>query len=122
MFNTEFFRVPMIATIVMGVFALLVVVGVVCIFIFVLRMMFDPKARAKITRHQLKMQKQIIDENEDILKDISAKSAGISSPGYEITARAVKKGLTEEEDIYCKHCGKNIDADSKFCNKCGKEQ
>jgi len=24
--------------------------------------------------------------------------------------------------IYCKHCGEAIDADSKFCNKCGGEQ
>ena len=24
--------------------------------------------------------------------------------------------------IFCKHCGKQIDADSKFCSYCGKEQ
>ena len=27
-----------------------------------------------------------------------------------------------EETIFCKHCGAKIDADSKFCKSCGKEQ
>ena len=29
---------------------------------------------------------------------------------------------TTNNQTYCKHCGKLIDEDSKFCNKCGKEQ
>lgn len=37
-------------------------------------------------------------------------------------ARAIKEGLTEDETIYCKHCGASIDSDSTFCKKCGKEQ
>ena len=32
------------------------------------------------------------------------------------------KGLTQEDSMFCKHCGSQIDVDSKFCNKCGKEQ
>lgn len=29
---------------------------------------------------------------------------------------------SNENQIYCKHCGSQIDEDSKFCKKCGKEQ
>lgn len=40
----------------------------------------------------------------------------------ETIARAVKKGIIEDESIYCKHCGNKIDKDSRFCKNCGKEQ
>jgi len=33
----------------------------------------------------------------------------------------MKKGFSDEE-IFCKHCGKAIDENSKFCKYCGKEQ
>jgi predicted Holliday junction resolvase-like endonuclease len=69
----------------------------------------------------IESQDQILDENEDKLKDIATKEANISKKGVEITARSIKKGLTEEE-TYCKHCGKPIDADSEFCKHCGKKQ
>ena len=58
---------------------------------------------------------------EEMLKDINRKTANISKDGVEITARAVKKGFSSET-IYCKHCGNSIDADSRFCKTCGKEQ
>ena len=38
------------------------------------------------------------------------------------TVRAVKRGITQKESMFCKHCGTQIDIDSKFCKKCGKEQ
>ena len=40
------------------------------------------------------------------------------------TASAMKDGFTDntEPTIYCKHCGGVIDADSRFCRFCGKEQ
>ena len=37
-------------------------------------------------------------------------------------AKGVKEGVADGETMFCKHCGALIDADSKFCNKCGKEQ
>ena len=37
-------------------------------------------------------------------------------------AKGVKEGMANDETMFCKHCGAIIDADSKFCNKCGKEQ
>ena len=35
-------------------------------------------------------------------------------------AHSVARGNTGK--AYCKECGAEIDADSKFCNKCGKQQ
>ena len=126
-----------------------IVMMVICggIIIFVAIAMISPKIQANMLKNQVKSlneftknskdeliemkknmgnisiesQDQILDENEDKLKDIATKEANISKKGVEITARSIKKGLTEEE-TYCKHCGKPIDADSEFCKHCGKKQ
>lgn len=45
----------------------------------------------------------VVNENEDILKNLSTKSANISKEGIEIKARAIKDGLTEEK-FFCKNC------------------
>ena len=37
-------------------------------------------------------------------------------------AKGIKEGLSNDETVYCKHCGAQIDVDSNFCNKCGKQQ
>lgn len=108
---------PIVFVSVMGIAAL--------IFIFVFVLMFSSKARAKMLGKQVKTMNYVIDENEDALRNISTKGAEISSKGIETTARAIKKGLTEEEDnnlVFCRHCGKEIEEDSKFCKHCGKEQ
>jgi hypothetical protein len=36
-------------------------------------------------------------------------------------AKGIKQGMSDEDTAYCKHCGALIDADSNFCNKCGKQ-
>lgn len=36
-------------------------------------------------------------------------------------AKGIKEGMEDNNFIYCKHCGAQIDADSNFCNKCGKQ-
>lgn len=36
-------------------------------------------------------------------------------------AKGIKEGLSDEETVYCKYCGSLIDADSRFCSKCGKQ-
>lgn len=36
-------------------------------------------------------------------------------------AKGIKEGMSGDETVYCKHCGAQIDADSNFCNKCGKQ-
>lgn len=115
----------------------------VCILIFTFLMVFSPKVKSKMMGKSLKtlktmmedntevfqelnkmninLQKNVLEENEEMLKDINRRSANVSKDGVEITARALKKGLSGET-IYCKHCGNSIDADSRFCKTCGKEQ
>ena len=120
---------------------------VVCIFIFTFAMILSPKLRGKMMSHQIKSlkymmeessadltnlttttanaaikaKKNILDENEDVLRDLATRQANISKDGIETTVRAIKKGFTTEQ-IYCKHCGQAIDHDSNFCKKCGKKQ
>lgn len=75
----------------------------------------------QIAKIKTKSAKYIQEENKEDLTSISSTAADIHSSAVTKTVKAVKEGL--KDDIkYCKHCGAAIDADSKFCSKCGGEQ
>ena len=134
----------------MGSFMILPIIFIIVfaiMFTFVSIVIFSPKARAKWMGKQVKamqymvdenkealedlgtttgnievnVKKNIIDQNEEILKETATKEANISKDAIEIKAKAIKDGFTKDT-IYCKHCGAVIDRDSKFCKECGKEQ
>lgn len=116
-------------------------------FIFTFAMIFSPKLRSKMMGNQIKSlkymmednkdnlsdimsnagssvinaKKKIMEEHEDSLQDLNTREANTRKDGIEITARAIRDGLVGEKG-YCKHCGKLIDKDSKFCKECGKKQ
>lgn len=116
-------------------------------FIMTIALMVSPKLRGKLMSRQIKAtkhmmdyskedlkdilstsadiginaEKEILDNNEETMEDNVTRKANINKKGIEITANAIKEGLTRSK-IYCKHCGKLIDEDSKFCKSCGKEQ
>ena len=112
-------------------------------FGFTIALLLSPKLRGKMMARQMKSlkhmvemsqedlsdlsgsmletSKKFINNNEEKLKYLSKKNAEINASGVEITARAIKKGFGKS-DIYCKYCGSTIDADSRFCKNCGKEQ
>lgn len=89
--------------------------------IFVFAIIFSPKLRAKFMRHQLKSTKYMLDQNEELLKELNTKSANVSKEGIEIKARAMKNGFGPATN-YCSSCGERIDTNSKFCKYCGEEQ
>lgn len=117
------------------------------IFIFTIAMTASPKFRGKFMSRQIKslkymiddakddieemgsiagniqtkISKNILDDNEEALKDIEIRRANIDKEGIEIKARALKDGLSKNV-VYCKHCGASIDEDSTFCKRCGKKQ
>lgn len=101
------------------IFAFMIIVFVV-IFVFAILMFVSPKFRAKIMSKNVKATKYMMDETKDDLKSIANTTADVSSEAITKTTRAIKKGI--KDTIFCKHCGAEIDADSKFCNSCGKEQ
>lgn len=76
--------------------------------------------RPEITKASTQSIKYIQQENKEDLKDIASTAVEIASEAITKTATAIKTGL--DDKMFCKHCGEKIDSDSKFCNKCGKEQ
>ena len=89
--------------------------------IFGFAMIFSPKLRAKYMSHQLKASKYVMDENEDILRELNKKGANIEREGIKIRTSAVKEGFNQDT-CYCSSCGKVIDTNSRFCKYCGEEQ
>ncbi len=102
-------------------FYIITTIAVVMV-VFTIVLMFSSTLRGKMLSKQVKSMKYMMDESKDDLESISTDMANATKGGIETTTRAIKKGLTEEEDIYCKHCGSKIDHDSTFCKKCGKKQ
>lgn len=110
-----------------GIIIILGIIFTIGMSIFVYGVIFSPKMRSKFVGGQMKAQKQVLDDHEDIMTDIATRSAKIKSGAIRETASAIREGLTGDSgsfgnDAYCKHCGVAIDSDSKFCKKCGQEQ
>ena len=129
---------------------IIVPIFMVVMIFFTFGMIFSPKLRSKFMGHQLKMQKQMLEDNKEVLKDINtisggigiqskrdiideneealrhmtSKEASIKAEAVKTTARAFKEGFSGEDTgkVYCKHCGVQIDDDSAFCKKCGNKQ
>ena len=78
----------------------------------------------EIKKLSIKTHKYQIEENKQDLTDIANATADITKGAVQTTASAVKEGFTspDEPQMYCKHCGAQIDANSRFCKVCGKEQ
>lgn len=117
------------------------------IFIATFVMILSPKARGKMMSKNIKAlkhmtdfskedlesiaketagvairsKKQILDENEELLREINDRQTELETEKLKKKVRAIKEEL-EGESIYCKHCGKLIDKDSRFCKSCGKAQ
>ena len=96
-------------------------VAFVAAAVFSLLMIFSPKFKGKMLSKQVKATKYMMDESKGDIQSVSTDMAEATSDAVEISTRAIKKGFTSEESIFCKYCGQKIDKDSKFCNKCGKE-
>ena len=121
---------------------IVVPIFILLVFIFVLVMMFSPKARGKMLSRQIKAAKYMLDDVEDDLEDfgsnainiknnilsnneaelknISNIEANIEKDKVRTITKAIKEGLTDTS--YCRYCGKVIISDSVYCNYCGKKQ
>lgn len=113
-------------------------------FVFTFALLLSPKLRGKLMSKQidaanymikesknslsdlagtaLDIKKNILNENEDTLKEMYTKEAEIAKEGLKIKTSAIKEGLSGTKNVYCKHCGALIDSDSRFCKSCGKKQ
>lgn len=135
------------SVIILEILFFIIPILVVLTFIFTIALMVSPKLRGKwmskqieATKHMMEYskddlkdilstsksvevnaEKEILDNNEEIMKDNVTRKANINKKGIEITAKAIKEGLTNNK-VYCKYCGKLIDSDSKYCKACGRAQ
>lgn len=135
------------SVIILEILFFIIPILVVLTFIFTIALMVSPKLRGKwmskqieATKHMMEYskddlkdilstsksvevnaEKEILDNNEEIMKDNVTRKANINKEGIEITAKAIKEGLTNNK-VYCKYCGKLIDSDSKYCKVCGRSQ
>ena len=105
----------------MIVFGILISILAVGVLVVAVLAIFSPKFKGMMMSKQVKATKYMLDESKDDIQSISTDMADATSKGIEKTTRAIKKGLTEDEKIFCKHCGAKIDKDSTFCSKCGKK-
>ena len=71
--------------------------------------------RPEITKMSTKSIKYIQQENKEDLKDIISTTADMASEAVTKTTTAIKQGI--DDTIFFKHCGEQIDFDSKFCKK-----
>ena len=74
----------------------------------------------EIAKMKTKTARYIQEENKEDLTKIASNTADIMGDATTKMAKSFREGVADYK--YCKHCGAKIDADSKFCNKCGKEQ
>lgn len=92
---------------------------VIAIIIGSFVIMLNPNLQGKMLSNQVKSLKYMMDDSKDTLKNLTNDMTDITKDSVEATARAVKKGLTEEDGVACPRCGKKIDKDSKYCKYCG---
>ena len=128
-----------------GIIFAIMFIAALGFIIFNFLIVLNPKMRSKWVGRELDIQKRILEENKDTIKDIQKMGGEVSIDSYseildekedkiksnmDRTAdaskdaisnitKAIKEGL--ETNMYCKHCGEKIDIDSKFCKSCGKK-
>ena len=131
-----------------GPLFVIVPVIVFCMMGLVIAMIVSPKIRGKIMARQIKSYKYMMDEakdslvdigttgsqvgidvaknvmdsNKDTMKELASSAADINKDAITTTVGAIKEGLSDKPQKYCKYCGEKIDEDSAFCKYCGKEQ
>lgn len=127
---------------------IIVSVMIAAVFIFTILSFLSPKFRGKIMSRQIRATKHMVDyskedledigtalastavktkmdilnENEEDLKELANREASIKKDYVKTMASAIHDGLNDNDTIYCKYCGDIIDSDSIFCKHCGKEQ
>ena len=88
----------------------------------------------QINKTVIETNKYLQQENKENLTAIANTGAEINRGAVATTARAIKEGLMDDQTNslpihddgepkkFCKHCGSEIDRDSRFCSECGGQQ
>ena len=76
--------------------------------------------RPEIVKLSVRTAKYVQEENKEDLTDMADTGADIISDAVKKVASSVNDGMRKSK--FCKHCGAEIDEDSRYCSRCGKEQ
>ena len=88
----------------------------ICFFLIVTGFM------PQIAKLNANLRKETLDHAGKDLGEAASQTVDVLAPSITKTVGAVKKGMGPQEQIYCKYCGTTIDADSRFCKYCSREQ
>ena len=78
-------------------------------------------AQAKLLGNGRNIQAYFAQQHIPVAQEGMEKMAPSMGKAAEEVAKGIKKGLYDDNKVFCKYCGAEIDSDSKFCNRCGKE-
>lgn len=93
----------------------------VCFGLFIGILCLSSGFSPEMTKLATKSAKYIQQQNKADLTDIANTNADISGEAVTKTAKAIKKGLSENTK-FCIHCGEEIPESAIFCSKCGEKQ
>ena len=78
------------------------------------------------SNYTIKSTQYIQDINKEELEEMMSTRAEITKEGasvlFDAFNESANKAKEQRKKVYCKHCGQQIDEDSRFCKFCGKEQ
>ena len=104
----------------LGIVVILIIVFIICLLTGTTEKNLE-KTLTKYGNVGVRAQYNIINNNEEILRETANKTADIHKDAVKTVVHSIKEGLSNDNTVYCKHCGSQIDADSSFCKKCGEQ-
>lgn len=63
---------------------------------------------------------QVMPVAQEGIEKMTPTVANASSAIAQSIAKGIKEGLSDDNTVYCKHCGSQVDKNSSFCKKCRK--
>lgn len=104
--------------IILGIALVIVLLIVMIVSIFTSS---SEKELTKMGNAVAKAKYNVTTNNKEILKKTADETADIHKDAVETIMHSVKNGLSDNDKVFCKYCGEQIDADSTFCKKCGRK-
>lgn len=91
-------------------------------FAFLGSFVMKPNQLKKARKQAAKQQNYLISQDIQGVSSIPSGSSANNGSGSSSPSQSEYQFYTDEEMVYCRHCGAKIKGDSMFCSKCGQLQ